>query len=128
MRTHVLLASAVAAAVSITVHAQAPAPAHLMPLWRQPSAPLHGLPGDLRPHLRAPENAAAPARPGCRARSGSARPRRARSRDLVRAAYKVFDISTSSDEDPFGVALTTSDGIIVIDTLFDYRSSGMFEG
>jgi len=124
MRTHMLVAAAVAAAVSsITSHAQAPAlatPDGLVAAAKRAAGTDYQ--GTFVRICVAPENAAASAA-GRGAARGAPPPARVvpdRATWYARP-YKVFDnlyfIGTKIHS---AWALTTSDGIIVIDTLFDY--------
>ena len=113
-----------AAALTFTARAQAPAPATPESLVtaakRAAGLGLHrerSFASVWRPTISRPRGP----RPAARSRRGAARPRRARPRHLVRKAYKVFDnlyfVGTKIHS---AWALTTSDGIVLIDTLFDY--------
>jgi metallo-beta-lactamase class B len=123
MRTHLLLSAALAAAVPIAVRAQSPAPATpdaLVAAAKRAAGTDYQ--GTFVRICVAPENAAAPAagRGGARGAAPPARVVPDRATWYARP-YKVFDnlyfIGTRIHS---AWALTTSDGIIVIDTLFDY--------
>src|SRR5688572_7075474 len=121
MRTYLLLAVAIAAAVSITAQAPAPAtPDALVAAAKRAAGTDYQ--GTFVRICVAPENAAAPAagRGGARGATPPARVIPDRAAWYARP-YKVFDnlyfIGTKVHS---AWALTTSDGIIVIDTLFDY--------
>jgi metallo-beta-lactamase class B len=121
MKTHVLSAAALAAAITVTAHAQAPAtPDALVAAAKRAAGTDYQ--GTFVRICVAPENAAAPAA-GRGAARGATPPARVvpdRATWYARP-YKVFDnlyfIGTKIHS---AWALTTSDGIIVIDTLFDY--------
>src|SRR5687768_14584043 len=132
MRTYLLLAVAIAAAVSITAQAQAPAPAtpeSLVAAAKRAAGTDYA--GTFVRICVAPENAAAPAAGRGAARGATPPARVVPARDTWYARpYKVFDnlyfIGTRIHS---AWALTTSDGIIVIDTLYDYAiEAEMVEG
>src|SRR5262245_18416482 len=126
MRTQLLLATAVAAALTFTARAQAPAaatPDSLVAAAKRAAGTDYQ--GTFVRICVAPDNLAAPAagRGAAAAGRGAAPPARVvpdRATWYARP-YKVFDnlyfIGTKIHS---AWALTTSDGIIVIDTLFDY--------
>ena len=123
MRIHLLCVVVLAAAVTVTVRAQAPAPAtpeSLVLAAKRAAGTDYA--GTFVRICVAPDNLAA-AGPGGGAARGAAPPARVvPARDTWYARpYKVFDnlyfIGTKIHS---AWALTTSDGIIVIDTLYDY--------
>ena len=120
MRGCLLFVAAVSGAMTLTVHAQAPAPATPESLVKAAKrAAGHDYAGTFLRICVAPDNLAAPRRAGALRRPPPARCLTART--WYAKPYKVFDnlyfVGTKIHS---AWALTTTDGIIVIDTLFDY--------
>ena len=131
MRMHVLIAAALVAAVSLYGSSPGACARHTRePGCGREARRGYGLFGDVPPHLRRPrEPRRGAGRGGARGAAPPARvvPDRA---TWYGRPYKVFDnlyfIGTRIHS---AWALTTSDGIIVIDTLFDYAiEAEMVEG